>query len=319
MINVLIVIIGVIQSVAFITLAERKVMGAMQRRIGPNKVGYLGIQQPFADGIKQIQKETILPLASNHWQFMGAPFFTFYQAQQNWQVQPQDYGIALSEIQGGGILIIIAISEQGIYGVLYSGWASNSKYPFLGSQRSTAQMISYSVSQSQIFQCVIFTQGTVNLLEIICAQRVISLFNALQPIAILFIISAVAETNRAPMDLPEAESELVAGFMTEFSAIGFVYFFQAEYTNILTISTLFFIFFFGISIAIPMVFFMIWIRASLARLRFDQLLTQGWSYILPFIIAYILFLPPFLYIIHLLYYNLLNEIYLFFLVFVRYF
>lgn len=297
MINIQIVIIGVIQSVAFITLAERKIMAAMQRRIGPNKVGYLGIQQPFADGIKLIQKETIQPLASNHWQFLGAPFFTFYQAQLNWQVQPLDYGIALSEVIGGGIQIIIAISEQGIYGILYSGWASNSKYPFLGSQRSTAQMISYSVSQSQIFLCVIFTQGTVNLLEIIQAQRKISLIFALLPIGILFMISAIAETNRAPMDLPEAESELVAGFMTEFSGIGFVFFFLAEYTNILTISTLFFILFFGKSMAIPMIFFMIWIRASLARQRFDQLLTQGWSFILPFTIGYILFLPPFIYII----------------------
>lgn len=268
----------------------------MQRRIGPNKVGYLGIQQAFADGIKQIQKETIQPQSSNHWQFQGAPFITFYQAQQNWQVQPQDYGIAQSEIMGGGIQVIIAISEQGIYGVQYSGWASNSKYPFQGSLRSTAQMISYSVSQSQIFLCVIFTQGTVDLQEIICAQRTISLFYALLPIAILFMVSALAETNRAPFDLPEAESEQVAGFMTEFSGIGFVYFFLAEYTNILTISTLFFIFFFGISMAIPMVFFMIWIRASLARLRFDQLLTLGWANILPFTIAYILFLPPFLFL-----------------------
>lgn len=197
---------------------------------------------------------------------------------------------------GGGILVIIAISELGIYGVLYSGWASNSKYPFLGSLRSTAQMISYSVSLSLIFLCVIFTLGTVDLLEIVCAQRAVSLFYALLPIAILFMISALAETNRAPFDLPEAESELVAGFMTEFSGIGFVYFFLAEYTNILTISTLFFIFFFGISMAIPMVFFMIWVRASLARLRFDQLLTLGWSHILPFTIAYILFLPPFLFL-----------------------
>lgn len=295
MLSVLIVVLGVIQSVAFITQAERKVMGAMQRRIGPNKVGYLGLLQPFADGLKQIQKETVLPVSSSHWLFLGAPFLTFYLALQNWQVLPQDNGIAQSEQMGGGILIIIAISELGIYGVLYAGWSANSKYPFLGSQRSTAQMISYSVSQSLIIQCVIFTQGTVNILEIVEGQQIIKLIFPQLPMGILFIISAVAETNRAPMDLPEAESEQVAGFMTEHSAIGFTFFFLGEYTNILTICTLFFILFFGISMAIPMIFFMVWIRASLARLRFDQLLTLGWSHFLPFTIAYLMFLPPFLY------------------------
>ncbi len=293
--TVQIVILCVIQSVAFITQAERKVMGAMQRRIGPNKVGYLGIQQPFADGIKQIQKETIQPLGSNHWLFLGAPFLTFYLALQNWSVQPQERGLAQSEQLGGGIQIIIAISEQSIYGVQYAGWSANSKYPFLGSLRSTAQMISYSVSQSLIIQCVLFTQGTVNLLEIIEGQQGIKMIFPQLPMGILFIISAIAETNRAPMDLPEAESEQVAGFMTEHSAIGFTFFFLGEYTNIQTISTLFFILFFGISMAIPMIFFMIWVRASQARLRFDQLLTQGWSYFLPFTISYLMFLPPFLY------------------------
>ncbi len=300
MLSAQIVVIGVVQSVAYMTQAERKVMAGMQRRIGPNKVGYIGIQQPFADGIKQIQKETIQPLSSNHWLFQGAPFITFYQALQNWQVQPQDKGIAQSEIIGGGIQVIIAISEQGIYGVLYSGWASNSKYSFQGSIRSTAQMISYSVSQSLIILSVIFTIGSVNLLDILEAQNSKGstiLIWALMPMGLLFMISAQAETNRAPMDLPEAESEQVSGFMTEFSAVSFAYFFQGEYTNILTICTLFFILFFGISMAVPMIFFMIWVRASQARLRFDQQLTQGWSYILPFTIGYLMFQPPFLYCI----------------------
>ena len=295
MINVQIVVLGVIQSVAFITQAERKVMGAMQRRIGPNKIGYLGILQPFADGIKQIQKETVQPMGSSHWLFQGAPFLTFYQALQNWQILPQDNGLAQSELMGGGIQILIAISEQGIYGVQYAGWAANSKYPFQGSLRSTAQMISYSVSLSQIILCVIFTQNTVNLQEIQQAQKPIAMIYPQLPMGILFIISAIAETNRAPMDLPEAESEQVDGFMTEHSAIGFTFFFLGEYTNILTISTLFFILFFGISMAIPLIFFMIWVRASQARLRFDQLLTLGWSHFLPFTIAYLMFLPPFLY------------------------
>lgn len=298
MISVQIVMIGVIQSVAFMTQAERKVMAGMQRRIGPNKVGYIGIQQPFADGIKQIQKETIQPLSSNHWIFQGAPFITFYQALQNWQIQPQDNGIAQSEVMGGGIQVIIAISEQGIYGVQYSGWASNSKYSFQGSQRSTAQMISYSVSQSQILLSVIFTIGSVNQLEILEGQRYISIGWAQQPMVIQFMISAQAETNRAPMDLPEAESEQVSGFMTEYSAVSFAYFFQGEYTNILTICTLFFILFIGKSMAVPMIFFMIWVRASQARLRFDQQQTQGWSYILPFTIGYLMFQPPFLYTIN---------------------
>ena len=270
-------------------------MGGMQRRIGPNKVGYMGLLQPFADGIKQIQKETILPLEASNWLFLGAPFQTFYQALLNWLVLPLDDGLVQSECIGGGIQVIIGISELGIYGVIYSGWAANSKYPFQGAQRSTAQMISYSVSQSQIFLTVIFSQGTVDLLEIMNGQRGIGLFYAQLPMAFQFSISAVAETNRAPMDLPEAESEQVSGFMTEHSAVSFAYFFQAEYTNILTISTLFFILFFGISSALPMIFLMLWLRASQARLRFDQQLKLGWSNIQPFTIGYIIFLPSFIY------------------------
>ena len=295
MISIQIVIIGVIQSVAYMTQAERKVMGGMQRRIGPNKVGMIGIQQPFADGIKQIQKETIQPLSSNHWIFQLSPYITFYQALQNWQIQPQSSGIAQAEIMGGGIQIIIGISEQGIYGVQYSGWASNSKYSFQGSQRSTAQMISYSVSQSQIILSVIQTIGTIEPLTIMESQKNISVGWFQQPMVIQFMISAQAETNRAPMDLPEAESEQVSGFMTEYSGVSFAYFFQEEYTNILTISTLYFILFYGISMAVPMIFFMIWVRASQARLRFDQQQTMGWEYILPQTIGYIMIQPGFIY------------------------
>ena len=295
MVATLIVVLGVVLSVALMTLAERKIMGAMQRRIGPNKVGYLGQLQPFADGIKLIQKETVQPLESSHWLFLGAPFIAFYQALLNWLVQPLDYGIALSELLGGGILILVAISELSIYGVIYSGWAANSKYPFQGSLRSTAQQISYSVSLSLIILTVIFTLGTVNLLDILAAQQPIGLFFALLPMALLFIVAALAETSRPPFDQPEAESELVAGFFTEHSSISFALFFLGEYTNIIVISTLFFILFFGVSAALPMLFFFIWVRASLARLRFDQLLVLGWAHILPFTIGYILFLPPFLF------------------------
>ena len=295
MIACLILILGVILTVALMTLADRKTMGSMQRRIGPNKVGYLGILQPFADGIKLIFKETVLPLHSSIWIFLGAPFIGFYLALLNWLVLPLDQGLAISELIGGGILVLIAISELNIYSVLFSGWSANSKYPFLGSLRSTAQMISYSVSLSLIILTVVLSFGTVNLLDILQAQSPIASFFALFPMAILFLISAIAETNRAPFDLPEAESELVGGFFTEHSAISFAYFFLGEYTSILVICTLFHILFFGISMALPMIFFMLWIRATLARLRFDQLLKLGWSNILPFVIGYILFLPTFIY------------------------
>lgn len=297
MIGSFIVLLVIIQSVALQTLAERKVMGAMQRRIGPNKVGIYGQLQPFTDGIKLIQKQTIQPQAAEaSWLYQGAPYYTFYQAQQNWMVIPQsNNGIVIAELVGGGQLCTIAISEQGIYGVIYSGWASNSKYSFLGSQRSTAQMISYSVSLSVIILTVIFSQGTVDFIEIMIGQKSIALLFALQPIAFQFIISAIAEVNRAPFDLPEAESELVAGYQTEYSAVSFAYFFLAEYTNIIVISTIFGILFQGISFAMPLIFIMLWVRATLARLRFDQLLHLGWSHIQPFIIAYIMFLPPFIY------------------------
>ena len=248
-----------------------------------------------ADGVKLILKESVLPLESSNWIFLGAPYLTFYLALLNWLVLPLDFGIALGELLGAGILIIIAISELSIYGVIFSGWSSNSKYSFVGSLRSVSQMISYSVSLSLIILTVIFVVGSVDLLQIIFAQRSIPFVLPLLPIAFLFLISAVAETNRAPFDLPEAESELVSGFMTEYSAVAFAFFFLAEYTNILAISTLFFILFFGISIASPMVFFFVWLRASLARLRFDQLLRLGWSQILPFTVGYIIFLPMFLF------------------------
>jgi NADH-quinone oxidoreductase subunit H len=210
---------------------------------------------------------------------LGAPFLTFYLSLLNWLVLPLDLGLAISEVLGGGILILIAISELSIYGVIFSGWAANSKYPFLGSLRSTAQMISYSVSLSLMILCIIYLVGSVEPLLILESQRKIAYFYPLLPIAILFLIATIAEVNRAPFDLPEGESELVAGFFTEHSAVGFAFFFLGEYTNILTLSTFYFIFFFGIEMALPIIFFILWIRASLARLRFDQLLHLGWAQI----------------------------------------
>ncbi len=291
MIGSLIILIYVILSVALMTLAERKVMGAMQRRIGPNQVGYLGLLQPFADGIKLILKETVLPLESNKSIFLFATYLIFFLALLNWLIIPLDSDLMVSELYGGGILIFITISELGIYGIIFSGWSANSKYPFLGSLRSTAQMISYSVSLSLILLTLIFINGSVNLVDFYINQSSISYFFPLFPIFLLFLISAIAETNRAPFDLPEAESELVAGFMTEHGAVSFAYFFLGEYTNMLTISTYFSIFFFGIFFNLPLIFIMLWLRASLPRLRFDQLLDLGWSYILPLTLGLIILYP----------------------------
>ena len=267
----------------------------MQRRIGPNQVGYLGIQQPFADGLKLILKETILPTQSHAQYFLGAPFLFFFLSLINWLIIPLSSDIVLSELIGGGLLILIAISELAIYGVLFSGWAANSKYALQGSLRSTSQMISYSISMSQIFLVVIWTVGSVNLMDILSFQSTIPLVIPLLPIALLFLISAILECNRAPADQPEAESELVSGFMTEHSGISFAYFFLGEYSNMLFISTLYFILFFGVSLSLPFIFLFFWQRASLPRIRFDQQIYLGWLWILPFIMGYLMFLPAFQY------------------------
>lgn len=201
----LIILLGLILSVAYLTLFERKLMGAMQRRIGPNKVGYLGLLQPLIDGIKLILKESVFPLNANLYLFMLAPFITFYLALFMWMFLPLNSSTLVSEIEGAGILIIIAITELSIFGVLYAGWSANSKYPLIGSLRSTAQMISYSVNLSLIILTIIFLLSDISLMTFLNSGNYRYL--ALLPMVILFIISALAETNRAPFDLPEAESE----------------------------------------------------------------------------------------------------------------
>jgi NADH-quinone oxidoreductase subunit H len=290
-----VVLIGVIINVALLTLAERKIMGAMQRRIGPNKVGFLGILQPFADGIKLILKEQVIPTGANRFFFLGAPYLFFYLALVQFLILPLDRSTVLSELVGGGLLIIITISELSIYGVLYSGWSSNNKYSLLGALRSTAQMISYSVSLSLILLTIIITVGSIDILHIMNSQTNMPLILPLLPVGIMFIISAIAETSRAPMDFQEAESELVSGFNTEYAGVSFAFFFLAEYSSMLFLATLFFILFIGYSYSLPFLFFFFWLRASVPRLRLDQLLTLGWVHFLPFIIGYLLFLPPFLF------------------------
>lgn len=291
MIGTQIIQLYVIITVAITTQAERKVMGAGQRRVGPNQVGFEGQQQAVADGVKQIQKETVIPVESNKVIFLMAPYIIFFQAQQNWLVQPLNESQMLTDLRGGGVQMFIAISELSIYGVIFSGWSANSKYPFQGSLRSTAQMISYSVSLSLVQQCIIFQNGSVNLSDQYQNQSVISNGWAQQPVMQQFMVSAIAETNRAPFDLPEAESELVAGFMTEHGAVSFAFFFQGEYANMQTISAFFSIFFQGCFEPSQFQFIMQWVRACVPRYRFDQQLSLGWLSIQPLAIGQITTIP----------------------------
>lgn len=289
----LIILQGIVLTVAFTTLLERKVMGAMQRRIGPNQVGYLGQLQPITDGVKQQLKESIQSQSTHSSFFFVAPFLTFYLAQANWLFIPLNQEQVVSEIPGAGIFLLIVLTELGIFGIQYAGWSANSKYPLQGSMRSTAQMISYSISLSLQILSVIFLLGDQSLMKQVNSSEIGSRWLLLSPLIPLFVISAIAETNRAPFDLPEAESELVAGFFTEHSAVGFVFFFLGEYTSIQTISTLFSIFFLGTYEAFfLLLFFILWIRAVLPRLRFDQLLSLGWMSILPLAITYGAILLP---------------------------
>lgn len=289
----LIVALAIVLAVAFMTLAERKLMGSIQRRVGPNAVGFLGLLQPFADAFKLILKETVVPLESNHWLFILAPFLSFYLALLNWLVIPLSQGVVLMDMDLS-MLLILAISSLGVYAIIYTGWSANSKYTLLGSLRSTAQMVSYEIAMSLLVLTVVYMTGTLNLSEMAYGNGGQAVVWALWPMALLGFISALAETNRAPFDLPEAESELVAGFMTEHSAISFTFLFLGEYTNIITISTVLNLMFLGFYNPL-LIYLFIWIRATLPRLRFDQLLRLGWQYMLPFLIGFLLLEPSLLY------------------------
>ena len=291
------IILPLILMVAFFTLFERKVLASIQRRKGPNIVGIAGILQAFADAIKLLTKESVVPSAANSIIFIFAPIFIFSISLLSWAVVPFDYGIVIADIEIG-LLFILAISSFGVYGIILSGWASNSKYAFLGSLRSAAQLISYEISMALVIMPILIAVGSTNLTAIVLSQQTISFLIAFFPSFILFFISALAETNRIPFDLPEAESELVSGYNVEYSAVGFVLFFLAEYANILLMSTLISIMFLGgwlpifglnllpswIWLALKIVFVVftfIWIRGTLPRYRYDQLMSVGWKVILP--------------------------------------
>lgn len=290
----------ILVSVAYLTLAERRVIGAMQLRIGPNRVGPWGLLQPWADVFKLLFKEMIIPRTANKVPFFIAPMMVLIPAMIAWAVIPFDDGMVLADINLG-VLYLLAVSSLGVYGVLIAGWASNSKYPFLGAVRSGAQMISYEVSMGLTLLTVILLSGSMNLSEIVRAQADGWYMFPLFPMFVIFIISILAETNRAPFDLPEGESELVAGFHAEYASTGFALFFLGEYANMILMSAIGAILFMGgwlplVDIAplnmIPgviwlvakicfILFIFLWARATFPRFRYDQLMRLGWKIFLP--------------------------------------
>jgi NADH-quinone oxidoreductase subunit H len=300
--------IPVLLSVAFLTLIERKVMGSMQNRRGPNVVGLFGILQPIADGIKLILKEPVIPHKSERIAFFVAPLLTFMLSIINWSTVPLSVKSALLNLNLA-VLFFLAVASLSVYGVILAGWSSNSKYSFIGGLRSAAQMISYEISLSLTVIPVIVLCNSLNFVVIVNKQFYCWFIFILFPSAIGFLISMLAETNRTPFDLPEAEGELVAGFNVEYSAFAFALFFLAEYTAMILMSIFFVLFFLGgwwlpylyifesfysnplivlIKASFVMHFF-VWVRASLPRYRYDQLMQIGWKVLLPAMSGYVIF------------------------------
>jgi len=298
--EVLAIMVPLLIAIAYLTYAERKVLAAMQLRRGPNVVGPFGLLQPFADGLKLLHKETVIPSGANRVVFIAAPMITFILAMVAWAVIPFGPGIVLANINVG-ILYLFAISSLGVYGIVMAGWASNSKYPFLGALRSAAQMVSYEVSIGFVIITVLLCVGSLNLSDIVLAQRHIWFAVPLLPMFVVFFISGLAETNRPPFDLPESESELVAGYFAEYSSMTFALFFLGEYGNMIMVSATISILFLGgwlplVDIApfnwIPgpiwfaakiclVLFLFLWVRATFPRYRYDQLMRLGWKVFLP--------------------------------------
>jgi NADH-quinone oxidoreductase subunit H len=302
----LLVIVGVLIAVAYYTYAERKVMGGMQRRQGPMTVGPFGLLQPLADGLKLFSKETIIPSGANRVVFLLAPMMLFALSLIAWAVIPFDKGWVLANINVG-ILYLFAVSSMTVYGVIMAGWASNSRYAFLGGLRSASQMVSYEVSMGLIIVCVLLCAGSLNLQEIVEAPRPVWMQVLLFPMFIVFLISILAETNRAPFDLPEGESEITGGFMVEYSAMAFALFFLGEYSAMILMSAMTTILFlggwlppFGMAFlafvpgiiwfalkTFAVMFFFLWARATLPRFRYDQLMRLGWKVFLPLTLVWV--------------------------------
>ena len=330
----LLLVVPALLSVAFVTIAERKTMASMQRRLGPNAVGYYGLLQAFADALKLLLKEYVAPTQANIILFFIGPMITLIFSLLGYLVVPFDSGIFVSDYSLG-MLYMLAVSSLATYGILLAGWSANSKYAFLGSLRSTAQLISYELILSSVIIVISLLTGNLNIITILESQRIVDFLLPLFPLFIIFFIGSIAETNRAPFDLAEAESELVSGFMTEHSASVFVFFFLAEYASIILICVLNSILFFGgylciipvellidilynlfginssilqdifvnfssspLNLAFKtafLIFVFIWTRASFPRIRFDQLMSVCWTVFLPLIIAYVVLLPCVIY------------------------
>jgi len=302
--NFLSIVLPLLICVAFLTLFERKILASVQRRKGPNIVGFFGLLQPFADGLKLFLKETILPSQSSKFIFILAPLITLTLSLAGWSIIPFSYGVVFSDIDLG-LLYIFAISSLNVYGIIIAGWSSNSKYAFLGSLRSAAQMVSYEVSIGIIIINLLVFVGSLNLTDIVIAQESVWFIFVFFPVFLMFFISGLAETNRPPFDLPEAEAELVAGYNVEYSAVGFAFFFIGEYANLILMSSLISLFFLGgwlpplfflnflpleFWFVLKMLFFLflfILIRASVPRYRYDQLMQLGWKTLLPLSLAFL--------------------------------
>jgi NADH-quinone oxidoreductase subunit H len=306
------IVLPLMLCVAYLTLAERRVIGFMQVRIGPNRVGYFGLLQPIADGLKLLMKEIIIPAASNKTLFLLGPVLAIAPAFAAWAVVPFDLNLILANIDAG-LLYILAVTSIGVYGVIIAGWASNSKYAFLGALRSAAQIVSYEIAMGFALVGVLMSAGSLNLGKIVLAQSGgfwqwywLPLF----PLFIVYFISAVAETNRAPFDVAEGESEIVAGFHVEYSGMAFAVFFLAEYANMILVSMLGVLMFLGgwlspvpflpdsflwlLAKVLFLLFFFLWFRATFPRYRYDQIMRLGWKVFIPITLVWIVVVGAFM-------------------------
>jgi len=313
--KIVLVVLPLMGCVAYLTLWERKVIGWMHIRLGPNRVGPLGLLQPIADALKLLLKEIVVPARSNKALFVIAPIMTIMPALAAWSVVPFGPEVALANVNAG-LLLIMAITSMEVYGVIIAGWASNSKYSFLGAMRASAQMVSYEIAMGFVLVVVLMVSGSLNLSEIVAMQIKGQMHDSglnllswnwlpLLPMFVIYVISGIAETNRHPFDVVEGESEIVAGHMVEYSGMSFAMFFLAEYANMILISCLASLMFlggwdapFGFLEFIPgwiwlgiktlfVVTLFIWARASFPRYRYDQIMRLGWKVFIPLTLAYL--------------------------------